>query len=126
MPQFEAYPAGQEVHADPAEKTAERPITPESSPSQQVAPPVPLPPVQSVPDPTGPQAITSDGVAQQPVSRPTTDIDKIDKEWVDRAKAIIAQTKGDPFVQKNEVSKVKAAYIEKRFNKKLKVDDAKV
>jgi len=52
------------------------------------------------------------------------DTDRIEKEWVDRAKAVIAKTKDDPFEQKNEMSKVKAEYISKRFNKTLRTDDA--
>jgi hypothetical protein len=50
------------------------------------------------------------------------DVDLIEKEWVDRAKAIVEATQDDPHKQKSEISKVKAEYIQKRFNKTIKVD----
>ena len=51
--------------------------------------------------------------------------DIIEKVWINKAKAIIAQTQDDPFIQKNEMSRVKADYIQKRFNKTIPVDDKK-
>jgi len=70
------------------------------------------------------QAITSDDSAQaKTTDTPQTkaaDADRIEKEWIDKAKSVIARTLDDPFTQKNEMSKVKAAYIKKRFNKTLK------
>ena len=48
------------------------------------------------------------------------DVDLIEKEWIFKAKAIVAQTKDDPYVQNKELSKVKAEYVKKRFNKDLK------
>jgi hypothetical protein len=50
--------------------------------------------------------------------------DRIEPEWVDKAKAVISQTKDDPYKQKNEMSKIKADYIQKRFNKQIKTDEA--
>ena len=55
---------------------------------------------------------------------PAKDGDLIEKEWVDRAKHIISQTADDPHKQKHEVSKIKAAYVQKRFNKAIKIDEA--
>jgi hypothetical protein len=55
---------------------------------------------------------------------PAADNDLIEKEWVAKAKNIVAQTRSDPHKQKNEMSRVKADYVQKRFNKTLKVDDA--
>ncbi len=48
------------------------------------------------------------------------DADLIEKQWVQKAKNIVEQTKNDPYMQNNELSKVKADYIGKRFNKQLK------
>jgi hypothetical protein len=53
------------------------------------------------------------------------DTDLIEKEWVLRAKSIVAQTQDDPFKQKNEMSKIKADYIKKRFNKTIPTEDTK-
>lgn len=45
----------------------------------------------------------------------------IEKEWVDKAKKIIAQTKNDPYTQEKEVSKLQAEYIKKRYGKDIKL-----
>lgn len=52
------------------------------------------------------------------------DADLIEKEWVEKAKSIIEQTKNDPRKQTEELSKVKNAYVDKRFqrNHRIKVD----
>ena len=57
------------------------------------------------------------------VSTQASDTDRIEKEWVDKAKMVIERTKDDPYEQKNEMSKVKAEYIHRRFNKSIKADD---
>lgn len=116
-----AVPAVGEEYSSGAEQTAEQPKTVESSPSRQSAPPATLP--------TGPAApvmpvATSTDDAQTSATPPAKDSDRIEREWVDKAKAIISRTLDDPFIQNNEMSKVKAAYIEKRFNKKVKTDNA--
>jgi hypothetical protein len=51
------------------------------------------------------------------------DADLIEKEWVVRAKAIVEQTKENPFEQNKAMHKVKAEYIKKRYNKDLKVSE---
>jgi hypothetical protein len=52
------------------------------------------------------------------------DADLIEKEWVERAKNIIAQTSHDPHLQNKEINKIKADYIRKRYNKDVKVNEA--
>ena len=49
------------------------------------------------------------------------DDDLIEKEWVDKAKKIIQQTKSDPYAQEKEVSKLQADYIKKRYGKDVKL-----
>ncbi|HUD07444.1 MAG TPA: hypothetical protein VMR34_06200 [Candidatus Saccharimonadales bacterium] len=51
------------------------------------------------------------------------DKDRIEKEWVHIAKAIVEQTKDDPYNQKKEVNKISKDYVKKRFNLDLKIDD---
>jgi len=53
------------------------------------------------------------------------DNDVIEKEWVDRAKKIISLTSNDPFVEAKEMSKLKATYMRKRFNKDIPLADEK-
>ncbi len=49
------------------------------------------------------------------------DVDLIEKEWVQKAKEIVAKTKDDPKVQSEELDKVKVDYKRKRFNKNVPV-----
>jgi hypothetical protein len=51
------------------------------------------------------------------------DIDLIEKEWVEKAKEIVEQTKGNPYLQNTEISRTKADYLKKRYNKDLKISD---
>lgn len=45
------------------------------------------------------------------------DSDLIEKEWVIKAKEIVEHTAEDPFRQQEELSKMKADYMKKRYNK---------
>ena len=49
------------------------------------------------------------------------DNDLIEKEWVEKAKQIVEHTKLDPHLQNKEISKMKADYLKKRYNKEVKV-----
>lgn len=49
------------------------------------------------------------------------DVDVIEKEWVDKAKRIVSATKEDPHQQEQQVSKLQADYLMKRYNKKVKL-----
>lgn len=53
---------------------------------------------------------------------PANDVDLIEKAWVIKAKAIVEQTKNDPYEQTNEINKIREDYQSKRFNTKLKID----
>jgi hypothetical protein len=50
--------------------------------------------------------------------------DLIEKEWIGKTKEIVAKTTDDPHKQKEELSRVKADYIHKRFNKIIRTDEA--
>lgn len=52
------------------------------------------------------------------------DVDVIEKEWVDKAKAIVNQTKNDPYRQEEEVEKLQADYLNKRYGKQIKLRTA--
>lgn len=49
------------------------------------------------------------------------DADLIEKEWVLKAKAIVEHTKDDPHSQNYQMSRFKADYLKKRYNKDVKV-----
>jgi hypothetical protein len=52
------------------------------------------------------------------------DSDHIEREWIDKVKDVVARTHEDPHLQKEQMSRVKAEYIQKRFNKQVKTDEA--
>jgi hypothetical protein len=47
------------------------------------------------------------------------DDDLIEQEWVQKAKKIVAATKDDPYRQEQEVSKLQADYLQKRYGKEV-------
>lgn len=81
--------------------------------------PAPILPVTQVLQATTP--VSDDGVATPNSSTLLTaaDDDVIEKEWVDKAKKIIGDTKGDPYRREYEVGQLQADYLEKRYGKKL-------
>lgn len=49
--------------------------------------------------------------------------EELDQEWVSKAKDIVEKTKSDPFLQSQELSRVKAGYLKVRYNKDFKVGE---
>ena len=47
------------------------------------------------------------------------DDDLIEKEWVDKAKKIVAETQNNPFRRDEEVNKLQVDYLKKRFGREL-------
>lgn len=47
------------------------------------------------------------------------DDDLIEKEWVEKAKKILLQTKDDPYKREQEVSKLQVEYIRKRYGRTI-------
>jgi hypothetical protein len=85
---------------------------------QNVPPP---PPITNIPLPPQPVALP---VIPQPVDDsvgPTVanDDDLIEKEWVDKAKKIIADTQNDPYRREQEVNRLQIDYLRKRYGKEL-------
>lgn len=79
-----------------------------------------LPAVPPLPTVAPPTAQTT---AVQTNSNPAVaaDEDLIEKEWVEKAKKVIADTKHDPHLQETEVSKLQADYLQKRYGKTVKL-----
>lgn len=48
-----------------------------------------------------------------------SDDDLIEKEWVEKAKKVIAETKDDPYRREEEVSRLQVDYLEKRYGRQL-------
>jgi Txe/YoeB family toxin of Txe-Axe toxin-antitoxin module len=51
------------------------------------------------------------------------DVDVLEKEWVEKAKKIVHETKEDPYLQEKEVSKLQSDYLQKRYGKQIKVTE---
>lgn len=49
------------------------------------------------------------------------DDDLIEKEWVDKAKKIVTETRDDPYHREEAVSKLQVDYLKKRFGRELGV-----
>lgn len=47
------------------------------------------------------------------------DDDLIEKEWVDKAKKIIADTRDDPYRREREISKLQIEYIRRRYGREI-------
>ena len=103
---------------------------PEAAPGKQALPAaLQLPAV--LPDvPVAAPVLPAQDDAGTPVASPKTsklpaaDKNLIEKQWVQKAKEIVADTKSDPYKQKSEIAVAKADYIQKRFKKTVKTDDA--
>ncbi len=65
--------------------------------------------------------VASNGSVTTPVV--AADDDVIEKEWVNKAKKVINETKGDPYAKEREVSKLQADYMQKRYGKQVKMPD---
>jgi hypothetical protein len=50
-------------------------------------------------------------------------VSDIDKEWVEKARNIVWQTRSDPYTQSNEISKLKAEYLRVRFDRPSNVTE---
>ena len=67
--------------------------------------------------------IAANPVTVQPVTDDSPivagDEDVIEKEWVDKAKKILEETKDDPYGRSERVNQLQRDYLKKRYNKDL-------
>jgi hypothetical protein len=119
-------PASPEADNQRQEKGTEAPAAAPEQAGKRAAQPV-LPAVPDLPvadTPVIPVPVQDDTTIQPPSAHPAQDSERIEPVWVNKAKEIIARTHDDPYLQKDQMSKVKAEYIQKRFNKQIKTDEA--
>lgn len=79
-------------------------------------------PAQTLPSLPAPIQVDDSQVATQAVDDSplvANDDDLIEKEWVDKAKQIVVSTKDDPHLREQEVAKLQADYLRKRYGKEL-------
>jgi len=120
-PMPEQHPGAQNDSPEHAPSAVEQaPAGPETGQQPGAQMPAALP---TIPLPAAPTAI-------QPAVSPTTqsstpatadDGDLIEKEWVEKAKKIVEANRDDPHAQSEELTVVKADYLQKRYNKTIKV-----
>lgn len=80
-----------------------------------------LPPIlPTAPDPifSTPQ-VDDQTKVNDDIPQVANDDDLIEKEWVDKAKKIIASTKDDPYRREKEVSQLQIEYIRKRYGREI-------
>lgn len=107
----------------PIEQTPDRQM-PRFEQETGVAQPAPVPvPVDTAAVPTipAPQSAATPVVAPQADDMPilAADEDLIEKEWVDKAKKIIAETADNPRQREEAVSQLQREYLRKRYGKEL-------
>jgi hypothetical protein len=76
-------------------------------------------PVITLPAVDGTQVPSSTTIVSDDSPIIANDDDLIEKEWVDKAKKIINDTKNDPHLREEEVGKLQKAYLKKRYGKEL-------
>ncbi len=114
-------PNGAEAGPPPAEVL---PASPERSPSVQATPPMAAPAI-ALPAPppmaAAPPAASPPATGGQAIPLINDDGDLIEKEWVNKAKQIVERTRSDPHKQSEELTVVKADYMQKRYGKTIKL-----
>lgn len=81
-------------------------------------------PASSVPPQDNSVASSSQAAVSIQVPDDASDADLIEKEWVIKAKDIVHHTQNNPHEQQNAMSKFKADYMKKRYNKDIKTEGA--
>jgi len=110
------------LQSEQASKQAELPgASLPAVPAQTPAPEPPTAPVSAIPNDPAPAASASalSGVAPAMAD----DLDLIEKEWVDKAKAIVDHTREDPHQQNKQLNEFKADYMKKRYGKEVRLTD---
>lgn len=95
---------------------AERYEVPSQERVQPILPP-PVAPVVQQASATVPVSASDATLSDAPLI--ANDDDLIEKEWVDKAKQIIASTHDDPYQRELEVGRLQADYLKKRYGKDL-------
>jgi hypothetical protein len=72
-----------------------------------------------LPTPVSSVLSDKDDTTTNPTPVVANDDDLIEKEWVDKAKKIVEDTKNDPYKRDDEVGKLRVDYIKKRFGREL-------
>lgn len=114
-PSGEYSTSGQEfLSGENKEKSAE--LQPEARVDSAEAAQVAMP---ALPTPVFTTATPTAQAADDDVPDVAGDDDLIEKEWVDKAKKIISETKDDPYRREREISKLQIEYIRRRYGREI-------
>lgn len=117
-PEKAQRPARQEVHNPASDGVNQNAGAPQFDASQ-----LPQPIQPAVAPPAQPQNNQDDNhVVSAPVK--ADDVERIEPEWVNKAKSVVEKTKHDPYMQEKEVSRLQADYLKKRYGKDIKLHDS--
>jgi hypothetical protein len=123
LPAPVAEQAGAAGHpAEVVQGTQEQAVAarPAAGPATSVpAAPMPLPSVPRSQIPQNSAVSTTTQLASPAIA---DDGDLIEKAWVDKAKAIVERNRDDPHKQSDELTVVKADYLQQRYNKTIKLN----
>lgn len=119
---------GAQEHAAPRDSVHETAVATSVEKAQGAPDPSASPDPAAIAATAPPQdqsAILPVGITSQATTVPmiADDSDLIEKEWVEKAKQIVAHTSQDPYTQTKELNKLKSDYLKKRYNKDLKLSD---
>lgn len=124
MPEAMPMPAASPENAE--QQTTVQPETTPATPERQ-SQPASLPPITALSPTVVPQqgSVATTDVATTTVSTPlmADDNDLIEKEWVIKAKEIVERTKDDPYRQSKDMTVFRADYMQKRYNKTIKLSE---
>ena len=112
----EAGPVALPEQAAPVEKAPQR-----AQKAPIATPPIPMPDPKVATEPVVPKTDDSSTTSNTGIDV-KDDGDLIEKEWVNKAKAIVERTKDNPYKQSEELTVVKADYLKKRYDKTLKLN----
>lgn len=107
VPQIERLPGSGETYQDNKQELGAA-----QAEAAQVAMPALPAPVLTTAQPA-PSAVSDDSLIV------ANDDDLIEKEWVDKAKKILAETRDDPYKREQEISKLQIEYIRRRYGRQI-------
>ena len=106
VPQLERLPGSREVYQDNKQELG----VAQAEVAQVAMPALP------VPVPTAQPALSAVSDDSPIVAN---DDDLIEKEWVDKAKKILSETRDDPYKREQEISKLQIEYIRRRYGRQI-------
>jgi hypothetical protein len=129
MPQFDLPPPPSEQAAagvgrgsETAKKPEQAAAAPERATNPAGMPALGASPLNPMPQPAQSTSQSDDTSTTKSTKKPLVeDTDLIEKEWVNKAKRIVENTRNDPHKQSEELTVVKAEYMKQQYGKTIKL-----